>query len=450
MNRRVRPGQTLLGDSVRASVAAAFGNAPGFLVPIAIAMAFGASGATDAFFLALAVASLIATALGAATQHAAIPFLVGARRDSGDIGAFVAEMTAVLLVVALIPTVAIDIGVRWYIGASAGWNSGDLGALSVLLACFIPYVAASVVAGVYSGSLNAEHRFVRVALSPAIRWIIILIAVAFSSVLNVYALVIGYVAGEGARLWYLYRAVNGLYRVVFLRLPDPRRLASFCRVAVAQMLGSGILAFTPLLDRLMATRLGPGSVSVLDYTDRLWQLPIGLAMAGFMVTSLSHWSENIDTDAGLQRLASETRRVALFAALTFLGPCIVFLVFRTPIVHLVLGHSKLRPDDLSLLARMLSVLVVGTPLYIAGLTYTRAFLVLKRSDLLLAIATVQVVAKLVLNLLLMPVLGLVGIAAATTVMFAASSIMMFVVFHRWLVHRRTPAALGPSGSVASA
>jgi hypothetical protein len=45
------------------------GQAPGFLVPLAVARVLGATGATDAFFLALAIMSSVLSAVSAATQR---------------------------------------------------------------------------------------------------------------------------------------------------------------------------------------------------------------------------------------------------------------------------------------------------------------------------------------------------------------------------------------------
>jgi O-antigen/teichoic acid export membrane protein len=131
--------------------------------------------------------------------------------------------------------------------------------------------------------------------------------------------------------------------------------------------------------------------------------------------------------------------------LAVLAPlAIVFAVWRQPIVGLAFGHSRLTSADRTLLADTLAVLVAAIPIYVAGLTYTRAFLVLKRSDILLGIGLAQLAAKTVLNLLFIPIWGLVGIAAGTALTYSLTTIVLVGIFHIWLIHTNVRSSPGPT------
>jgi putative peptidoglycan lipid II flippase len=85
------------------------------------------------------------------------------------------------------------------------------------------------------------------------------------------------------------------------------------------------------------------------------------------------------------------------------------------------------------------VLVVGTPIYVAGIAYTRAFLILRRSDVLLAAAVLQLIIKAAANMWLIRSYGIIGIAGSTAIASAASSIMLISLLHlrpEWLVGPR--------------
>jgi putative peptidoglycan lipid II flippase len=443
-------GESLVEDSTRASVAAILGYVPGFLVPIAIARFLGANARTDAFFLALSVASLVANALGVTTQQAAIPFLVEVRRSGGDMGGFVGEISTILTLLSIVPILVLDVVLIMYIRSEVRWTARDVQLLHQFLWAFVPYILFAVLAGVYAGALNSEHRYVTVALSPAIRSGIVLVALTTVPWIGVYALVVGYVLGEGLRLAHLVRALTARYKVRLFAPPRMAHLPEFSRTAVAQMLGSGVLAFLPLLDRMMASPLGPGSISLLDYADRLWQVPIGFAMSGFMVTSLAHWSERLHRRGTIQGLARDTARTASVLFLMFLLPTCAFVWWRDGVTFGLFRSNKFGPGDLNLLARTIAALVAGTPLYVAGLTYTRAFLVLKRSDWLFGISLVQLAVKVMLNLFLIPKFGLMGIALATSATYATSTVLLVALFHGKLAatpahgHWATTAAREPT------
>jgi len=430
--------------SSRATVASIAGSAPGFFIPIAIATVFGASAGTDAFLLALSVASFVANALGSTTQQAAIPFLVQARGEKRDVSRFLAEMTTVLMALAVVPLIGVNLGLPVYLGRWGHWAPADTRLLTIFLWAFVPYVVCAILAGIYSGALNALHLYVRVALSPALRSLVVLGALVLSPILGMYALVSGYLAGEFIRMAYLIARLRRQYPVHLLARPAHHGIAEFLRSAVAQMIGSGALALVPVVDRIMAARIGVGIVSILDFADRLWQVPLGFAMSGLMVTTLAHWSERLYHGGSVRDLSRSTFRLAL-ALLAVLAPFVlVFDVWRQPLVALAFGHSRLTPADQRLLADTLAVLVAAIPIYVAGLTYTRAFLVLKRSDLLLFIGVGQLVVKTALNLLLIPIWGLVGIASGTALTYVVTTLVLVAIFHLRLARSPGPLSTGSS------
>jgi putative peptidoglycan lipid II flippase len=430
--------------STRATVASIAGSAPGFFIPIVIATVFGASAGTDAFLLALSVASFVASTLGSTTQAAAIPFLVEARGDKRDLGQFLGQMTTVLLGLAIVPMIAVNVGVPAYLARWDHWTPSQARLLTLFLWAFVPYVICSILAGVYSGALNALHLYVRVALSPAMRSIVVLGALALSPLIGMYSLVSGYLAGEFTRVVYLIARVRRQYRVRLLAWPTGHGTSEFLRSAVSQMIGSGALALVPVIDRVMAARIGAGTVSILDFADRLWQVPLGFAMSGLMVTTLAHWSERLYGGGTVRDLSAATLRLALGMLAVLVPFALIFMMWRHPIVGLAFGHSRLTSADRTLLADTLAVLVAAIPIYVAGLTYTRAFLVLKRSDLLLFIGLGQLVVKTTLNLVLIPIWGLVGIATGTALTYSLTTIVLVGIFHIWLVPSPVPSSPGPS------
>ena len=179
----------------------------------------------------------------------------------------------------------------------------------------------------------------------------------------------------------------------------------------------------------MASSLGVGAVTVLDYAERLWQVPLGVTTSGFLIVSLSEWSHHGYGGGTTGTLSRQMRRSAVHLFAVFLPIALFISVFRQPIAALVVGHGRFPVSAVPTLANTLATLVAVTPVYVVGLAYTRAFLALKRSDWLLAVGFVTLVIKIALNLLLMPRFGLIGLAMSTSVMYLFSSLAMVVIYH---------------------
>jgi putative peptidoglycan lipid II flippase len=424
---------TLLADSIRATAGSIAGLLPGFFIPIALALLLGADAATDTFFLALSVATLIGNTAGTAMQQVAIPFLVAAKGEKADVGRFVGEMALTLLVLAVLLAAVANLGVLALARHWLQWSPEQTELLRNLLWLLGPYVVCSVLSAVYSAALAADHRYVGAALSPAARSLVVLAAVLFAPRFGIYVVAVGFALGEVLRLVLLLRAARRGQPLALFAWPSRGILSRFHRSAGALLVGSGLLASLPVVDRAMASSLGAGNVSLLEYADRFWQFPVNLALSGFVITSLSHWSHRLQDHGSRAALARDTRRVALGLFVLFLPLALGVVLFGRPLVHLVLGGGDLAAPELDRLADTLKAFVAVVPIYVGGLVYTRAFLVLNRSDWLLAINLVQIVVKIGLNVLLMPTFGIVGLAVATSATYATSSVLLVVLFHMRLL-----------------
>ena len=123
--------------------------------------------------------------------------------------------------------------------------------------------------------------------------------------MGVHAIAWGYVAGEIFRLFVLFVMLKKL-AIFHLKLSigwEPK-FVEFFKTSSYQIIGMSMLAFTPIINKTMASWLGPGNVSLLEYADRLYMIPITLLTSGLIVTLLAHWSERYQA-GGEERLKND-------------------------------------------------------------------------------------------------------------------------------------------------
>jgi putative peptidoglycan lipid II flippase len=427
----------LFGTASGVTLAAVLGQAPGFLLPIAIAWLLGATRETDAFFLAFALTTFFASPLIVSAQDVALPFIVANREAGGNRARYLEEATtAVLLFAAAIALLLVAAGpfvLEW----AGGLRGTELALANELVWWFAAYIVVTTGASLGVGALNAEGVYVRAAVSPALRSSVVLaFLLLMSGGSGIKAVAYGYLVGELCRAWYLRRTLASLYgRQLRLAVP-PRTLLGFARQASAQMLGSAAIASMPLIDRAWAGRLPTGSVSVLDYAERLWQVPLGFLMSGVLIVALSRWSSELQQGGDIEGLAANTRRTALVLSGLSIPFCAVGVLGRTHIVHWLFGPGAFPSEHLPVLANTLGVFLAGIPVYVVGLVYARAFLVLQRSDVLLGIAVGQIACKVLLNSILAARWGVPGIALATVGTFGLGSTLIVVALGALRTKRR--------------
>lgn len=424
-------GRSLTSVSATATAATIVGQAPGFLIPLAIAYVIGATPETDAVFLVLSIGTVLINVLTAAVQHAGVPFFVASRSivvDGRD-----PLVGHVLMVVGIVATVA-ALGVALLLPPLVAERLPDVSTGMLRLVCILlfPYVLIAGVNALWSAVLNAEGAYVAAAASPGLRSVVVLAIIGFGAGTWGYlAIAGGYIAGEAARAVFLWRRSNR--RAAWpTGLPGEVRRA-FLRNASAQGLGSLIVGAMLVLDRFFAASVGSGGVTLLEYADRLYQVPMSLAMSGFLVASVGEWSRRLEDGASVTEL-----RASIEAATRRLVPLVLvgsltLLAGRHVIVSILFSGAMLGTDALRSLGDTLGALSLGAPFYVAALIYTRPFLVLRRSEWLLIFSVVQLGLKWGLNALLVPVFGLAGIGLATTVVHAAAACGFWLVLRRKLM-----------------
>ena len=169
-------------------------------------------------------------------------------------------------------------------------------------------------------------------------------------------------------------------------------------------------------DRLLITALqGPGAVARYQVAYNVGALP--MLLLGLLNTS---WMPRIFT------FTDHTRRAAVLAAsrdvlYRLLVPTLVGMAAGAPLVLRLWAPSSYDPDDLLLVNAV--VLLCAVP-FAAGLSWTRALMAAGSTKFLALAQGGAAVVNVLLNLLLLPWLGLVGAALSTLVAFVVLTLVL--------------------------
>lgn len=424
--------KALARASAGSTLAAAIGHGTSLLLPLAAARLYGARESTDAFFLAFAGVLLVTTAQTGVAQASAVPFFVERLRRPGTPTRVVGGAAAGLM--ALGATAPLALGA--VTGPLFEWLAPtvDAGLASLYFVLLAPFAALAGVTAVWSGLLAADRDYTTPAWSLSFRWLTGL-AVAFAAGADrgPAALAAGLATGELLRAGLLARlARRRLPSSPLLALPWPMETGRrFGANAAAQLVGSVVLACTLLVDRMTAARLDSGQVTMLEIAERTWQAPAGLLMSGLLTVVLTEWSHGLEGEPSVRPLARRTFRTA--AAMALLAAAVVAVAYpwSGAMTRILVGAGTLDGASLDALGRTFGTYLAITPVYVAALLYSRAILVLRRSDWLLAIALVQVGLKLAVNDAAAGAWGLAGIPLTTGLMY-----LIALGLCAWLLHAR--------------
>jgi len=347
----------------------------GFVRDMVIARMFGASGSTDAFFLAFRIPNLMRRMFAEGSFALAFVPVLSEYRANADRAALrdlvdhvAGTLLAVLLFITGIgvlaaPAVLAVFAPGWLLdGRPEFWLSADM------LRITFPYILLISLTALAGGILNTFDRFLLPALSPVLLNLSLIgCAILLSGQLEVPikalawgvllagVLQLGLLAPALARLGLLPRPRWGW------RHPGMRRIM---RLMVPTMIGSSAAQVNILIDSMIATFLVSGSVSWLYYSERMLEFPLGvfgIALATVILPNLSRKHAEKSTEAFSATMDWALRLCALITLPAAAG----LAVLAAPILTTLFQYNAFQASDVSMSALALVAYALGLPAFIA-------------------------------------------------------------------------------------
>jgi peptidoglycan biosynthesis protein MviN/MurJ (putative lipid II flippase) len=217
-----------------------------------------------------------------------------------------------------------------------------------------------------------------------------------------------------------------------LALPSLKGAASQME---AVWLGFGLVAFgqtlsttTAIVDQVMAAPLGAGSIATLGYASRILTLVNGLAAlvitrAALPVVSTLHSEQ----DPIMRHIALQWAGVVF--ALAMLAAILGYWIAPIAVPLLFEGGAFTANDSVHVI-RVISFGLPQLPFFWAGLVLNAQLAATRRYGVFAGIGAVNLVIKLIANLILIPRFGVAGITLASTVMYASSTALILIATRR--------------------
>lgn len=412
-----------------------------------IAAQFGAGALTDAFNVAFRLPNLLRRlfAEGAFSQ-AFVPFLAGTREREGDEAtqALIDAVATVLLWV-LIATCVAGVAAApvlvWLL--AQGLEAFDL---AVLMARWMfPYIGCMSLVALAAGILNTWKRFAVPALTPVLLNLCVIAAAWLGVPLfrslgiePILALAVGVMLGGVLQLllqWPALARIGKLPRVGWTPAAIGRAYAHpgvrrILRLMAPALLGVSVAQLSLLINTQIASHLGVGAVSWLFYADRLMEFPtalLGVALGAVLLPQLAA-ARGRDDGAGYSALLDWGLRLVLLLAL----PCAVaLLVFAAPLIAVLFHYGAFTARDVLQSAAALQGYGFGLLGLVAVKVLAPGFYAREDIRTPVRIAIGVLVTTQILNLALVPWLGVAGLAWAIGL-----GGMCNAGFLLWGLHRR--------------
>ncbi|WP_394691147.1 murein biosynthesis integral membrane protein MurJ [Hoeflea sp.] len=417
---------SLIGKFASVGSATMASRVLGFVREAMIAAFLGAGPVADAFYAAFRFPNLFRRLFAEGAFNAAfVPLFAKEIEGGGQQAAkrFAEQVLSVLVLTLFTLSALAMIFMPFLVGAVIAPKFAEDPAkfdLTVQLArIMFPYLAAMSLVAMLAGILNSLRRYFLAALAPVLLNVVLVSGLSMSGYLDLAAPQIGVVLGWSVTIsgaLQLGLLVWALKREGFtLGFTRPRLTPAVKRLlwlALPAAVTGGITQINLLVGQIIASGQA-GAIAVINYADRLNQLPLGVIGIAIGVVLLPELSRALR--AGDAREAQHLQNRSLEFGLAITVPAAVGLaLFPQPIIALVFERGAFTRETTLLTSTVLAAFALGLPAFVLTKIFTPAFYAREDMRTPLWASIISVVLNIAGSLILFPRLGVTGIALATS------------------------------------
>lgn len=348
----------------------------GLVRELLLASYFGASGMTDAFFVAYRIPNLLRDLFAEGAFSAAfVPVFTQTKVQKGEARAlevFKATFWS-LFVITLFLSILIYLFAPQLVLAFAPdfADNPEKFQFTILMVKIVsPFLLFISVAALFMGVLNTYQVFFLPAITPAFLNLAVIASILFLSPLlsqwgyePIFCLAIGIMIGGFLQMLLQYPKLKSFGYVIGL----PKKLITIEVKSILHKMGPGLLGFSlAQFNFWVVTRLATssieGALSFISYAFRIFQFPIGILAVSLGNSHLVHFSNH--WKQGEIQEANDLFTKTFFYTLFIFIPVTVFSFYYSHwLIHIVFERGAFNSHDVAMTSKAFALYTIGLPFY---------------------------------------------------------------------------------------
>ncbi len=415
----------------------------GLIRELLIARAFGASGFTDAFFVAFRIPNLLRRlfAEGAFSQ-AFVPILAEYAHKKGDRSAQeLIDKVATALMWTLVLVCAVGILAApavVYLIATGLNRQEEVFELSVLMTrIMFPYILFMSLVALAGGILNTWREFRIPAVTPVLLNISFIIASLFvAPYLEQPVLALAFAVFVGGLLQ-LFIQIPSLVKIGMMPRISLNIIGVFqsqgvkrvIRQMIPAIFAVSVAQISLMINTNIASRLAHGSVSWISYADRLMEFPnalLGVALGTILLPSLSKANANNDAKEYSALLDWGLRLTFLLA----LPASVMLMTLPVPFTTTLFHYGRFSSLDVTMTSHALIAYGIGLIGLIVVRILAPGFYAKQDIKTPVKVAVAVLVLTQLMNLVFVPLYAHAGLALSIGIGACGNALILYVMLRK--------------------
>lgn len=394
-----------------------------------IAYRFGVGMEKDAYVAAQAATAIFSQFI---TTSIATTFIPGLQKVENQLGPDhkLKYTNNMLFLVSLISLVLSVLGMIFapYVSllTGFGFDKETFALLTELTRIGMPVIIFSSIVGVLTGYLQHEGRFAAAgAVAIPLNTVGIIYLVFFTGNFGIKGMTIASVLGIFAQILFLLPdSFRAGYRFKFIADFRDKYAKEALILALPVLVSVSVSNINVIVNRSLASGLESGSVSVLDYANKLNTLVLGIfitAITAIIFPSLTKAFGRDDYIQGKRVMNAGVKTVLLITVPSTIG----LIVLARPLVELVYQSGRFSAENTIATTEVLRFYSLALISMSLNMVLNRVFYSIQDTKTPFIIGVINVGINVLLNLLVVNILGVRGLALSLSLATTIAAIMSF-------------------------
>ncbi|MDE0582760.1 murein biosynthesis integral membrane protein MurJ [Planococcus sp. A6] len=400
----------------------------GFSRDIFLSFFYGADGLTDAYLISTDIPTVFFAFIGMGIAASYIPVYTKIREERGDVAAerFTANVTNAVMLLSTVLVILLVVFPVPIVKLFAYGFEGETLRIAVLFTRIISltlYFTALIF--IFTSYLEVKDRFLPTVLSGLPLNVLLITTIVVSSKMDIMMLAIGTVIAVIVQFLYMVPAIrkSGYRHQMVLNLKD-RDLKQMMMLAIPVIIGVSADQINILVDRTIASQLAEGGISALTYAHRIVffvQAIFVLAVVKVMFPKIS----KLAVRKNIEELKGVVGKIITTVSLIVIPAAVGMMIFARQITELLFGRGAFEERAIAMTTGLLFFYALGLLGFGLREVLSKVFYSLEDSRTPMINAFGAMFLNVALNLVLSRVIGLNGLALATSIAAIVSTVLLY-------------------------
>ena len=399
----------------------------GLLREKALAYFFGVGMVADIFLIAFQLPMTFTNVISGAVANGYIPMYdkIKEREDKKNADAFTANLSNIILIVFTIVTILSIIFARPLVKLMAEGFSGEKLELAIFVSrVAMLSIAVTAVSSIYKAYLQIYEKFIISVLHSIIMNIIIIISMGLAYKMGINYLAIGILVAFVFQYAIFILPIKRLGYKHSLKIDFNDDMKMMFVSILPILISTSAIEINFMISRSIASGAYTGGISILNYAYKLQSFVTGIVVTSIITATypkLANFGSKKDYSNLKSALSEGLSNMLLLVVPAAFG----LYIFSFPIVNLLFVGGEFSVDDAKITAIVLSFFAFGVIGIGVREIISRVFYSLGDNKTPVINSVVIVGINIILAFLLSKIMGIRGIALATSISFIVGAITLY-------------------------